>query len=922
MSDEHLPAVARRALWWCVACAVLFTAFAAVTAQVRAHSPWQDDPYDVVVSFTRLLVPALAAAVVVRIAGREPQPALRDLLRGGRALLGMVAVTAVTDWIAVALRVHAGAWGGTGRLLIAALAVVTPAVAAVAAALRRATRHAGDRARLAPEATTPDWADDVLAGVGDLAGRRSSTGRAGDLAGHRGTAGRAADRTVAWLRRVAVGGRHGLRRHRLAAAVLATLAVSAFSTLAEALGDGLGPHPAAAAALRITIGTAGLLTALLPLNAYLGVLRPGRPPSAPAYAAYAMVASVPLTVGFRTAIGTLVDYPVTGWGRLARMITVVAVLAGLITLLARAARRRRRPLVKALVTVPLVVVLAAAGTVGYLGVRHLLPRRLPEPTGPYRVGRTAYDWTDLGRTDPLAPEPGRHRELSVWIWYPAPAGTSGPPAPYAPGHWAGIVRLGLLANRLDAVRTHSVAGAPVAAGRFPLVVLEPGMGLSAPHFSTLAEDLASHGYVVAGVTPTYSANVTVLDGHQVHGSVTGNPPELSRADGDRLVAVWAADARFAADRTAGAGGSLAGHVDATRVAYVGHSFGGAASLQACHDDRRCAGAVDLDGTPYGTVVTTGLAAPMMLLGTPGDCLAGACRPGNAEDRAIDTASRSLRAGSTGPSFRYEITGAEHFNFTDYGAYYIPAPLHGLVQLGPIDGDRALVVVSAYVTAFVDHVLRGGPAPRPDARYPEAHPWPDTHPPSRAASIPRVSGAAPFAVKPTLIGRLATLRPFRAEDLAAMAAALADPEVLRLTGSVHSSAAALDRRPHIDDRLRSWYGSRNDQADRLDLAVVDNASGRCVGEVVLNEWSAPNDSCHFRILVGPDGRGRGLGYAFTALGLHRVGLEVYAFNPVARRVYEKAGFKVEGVKRDALKFDDRRVDAIVMSALAPDFPPQR
>lgn len=186
----------------------------------------------------------------------------------------------------------------------------------------------------------------------------------------------------------------------------------------------------------------------------------------------------------------------------------------------------------------------------------------------------------------------------------------------------------------------------------------------------------------------------------------------------------------------------------------------------------------------------------------------------------------------------------------------------------------------------------------------------------------MSGAAPFAVKPTLIGRLATLRPFRAEDLAAMAAALADPEVLRLTGSVHSSAAALDRRPHIDDRLRSWYGSRNDQADRLDLAVVDNASGRCVGEVVLNEWSAPNDSCNLRILVGPDGRGRGLGYAFTALGLHRVGLEVYAFNPVARRVYEKAGFKVEGVKRDALKFDDRRVDAIVMSALAPDFPPQR
>lgn len=737
MGEEHLPAVARRALWWCVGCAVLFTAFAAGTTQVRAvraQSPWQDDPYDVVVSFTQLLVPALAVAVVVRIAGRRPQPALRGLPRGGRALVGMVAVTAVTDWVAVALRVHADTWSGTSRLLIAALAVVTLAAAAAATTLRRATRRTVDRARLAPAAAGPDWADDVLIGVGDLFGRC-------------GAAGRPAARAVGWLRRVVVGGRHGLRRHRLATAVLAGVAVSAWFTLAEALGDGLGPHPAAAVVARIVIGTAGLLTALIPLNAYLCVLRPGPPardgqplpsgpdgdseplPSVPGRpgrrpalvcAAYAMVASVPVTVGFRHGIGALVDYPVTGWGRLARMLGVVAVLVGLITLLAQATRRRRRRLAKGLVAVPLVVLLAATGTVAYLGVRHLLPRQLPAPTGPYRVGRTAYDWTDTSRTDPLAPEPGQHRELSVWIWYPAPAGTSGPPAPYAPGHWAGILQFGLLANRLDKVRTHSVTGAPIAAGRFPLVVLEPGMGLSAPHFSTLAEDLASHGYVVAGVTPTYSANLTVLDGHPVRSSTAGNPQDPSRADGDRLVAVWAADARFVVGRMSGAGGSLAGHVDASRVAYIGHSFGGAASLQACHDDPRCAGAVDLDGNPYGTVVTTGLAAPMMLLGTPGDCLAGACHPTDAAHRDIDTASRSLRAASTGPSFRYEIAGAEHFDFTDYAAYYIPAPLHGLVQLGPIDGDRALVVVSASVTAFADHVLRGAPAPRPDERYPEAH----------------------------------------------------------------------------------------------------------------------------------------------------------------------------------------------------------
>lgn len=187
------------------------------------------------------------------------------------------------------------------------------------------------------------------------------------------------------------------------------------------------------------------------------------------------------------------------------------------------------------------------------------------------------------------------------------------------------------------------------------------------------------------------------------------------------MAVWAADARFVAGRMADPGGSLVGHVDASRVAYIGHSFGGAASLQACHDDPRCAGAVDLDGTPYGTVVHQGLTAPMMLLGTPGDCVAGACHPADAVEADIDTASRSLRAASTGPSFRYEISGAKHFNFTDFGAYYIPAPLHGLTQLGPIDGNRCLALVAAYATAFANHVLRGGPEPQPDHRYPEARP---------------------------------------------------------------------------------------------------------------------------------------------------------------------------------------------------------
>jgi hypothetical protein len=80
------------ALWASLAGAIAFTAFAYVTTQdhaVRAGSPWQDDPYDGVVSFTEFLVPALAMLIAVRallLRRPEPQPVFRvkDAPRGAR----------------------------------------------------------------------------------------------------------------------------------------------------------------------------------------------------------------------------------------------------------------------------------------------------------------------------------------------------------------------------------------------------------------------------------------------------------------------------------------------------------------------------------------------------------------------------------------------------------------------------------------------------------------------------------------------------------------------------------------------------------------------------------------------------------------------------------------------------------------------
>lgn len=173
----------------------------------------------------------------------------------------------------------------------------------------------------------------------------------------------------------------------------------------------------------------------------------------------------------------------------------------------------------------------------------------------------------------------------------------------------------------------------------------------------------------------------------------------------------------------------------------------------------------------------------------------------------------------------------------------------------------------------------------------------------------------FSAKPVLTGERTVLRPFTADDAEAMWEIIADPEVVRFTFEPSTELTL--------DRLRSHYGVRAAGPDRLDLAVTDSATGELLGEVVLYQVDRHARSCTFRTLIGPRGRGRGIGteatrlivgHAFEQLGLHRVQLEVYGDNARALRVYEKAGFVVEGVRREAALRDGEWVDEVVMAVL--------
>lgn len=181
----------------------------------------------------------------------------------------------------------------------------------------------------------------------------------------------------------------------------------------------------------------------------------------------------------------------------------------------------------------------------------------------------------------------------------------------------------------------------------------------------------------------------------------------------------------------------------------------------------------------------------------------------------------------------------------------------------------------------------------------------------------------FVNQATLTTERLRLEPLGPEHFDGAWAALQYSEGMRLTGT-HAE--------FTPGQIQTWLDGLSGHHDRADWAVIlregqDNAQERYLGEVVLNDLDPDNGSVGFRIALAPaDVLGLGYGteatravvaHAFDDLGLHRVELEVYAFNPRAQRAYEKAGFTVEGRRRDALRWDGEWVDAVTMGLLADD-----
>jgi predicted esterase len=249
--------------------------------------------------------------------------------------------------------------------------------------------------------------------------------------------------------------------------------------------------------------------------------------------------------------------------------------------------------------------------------------KLPLPSGPFGIGRIAYEWTDASRSESHSPDPHAHRDLMVYLWYPSPRKEVGRGGEYLPGakqmdakpdvqsamredfetDWPFVVS--------GAITSHAINNAPVAKApaQFPLVIFSHGNGGTSFGYTSLIEDLVSYGYVVAAVEHTYTATAVVFpDGRIVTAyrkPVAALPPaeafQQMMKEAGLQINTGADDLIFVMNKLSRLNNKnephfpLGGRLDLNKIAAMGHSSGGANATLACELSERFKACLSLEG---------------------------------------------------------------------------------------------------------------------------------------------------------------------------------------------------------------------------------------------------------------------------------------------------------------------------------------
>lgn len=111
-------------------------------------------------------------------------------------------------------------------------------------------------------------------------------------------------------------------------------------------------------------------------------------------------------------------------------------------------------------------------------------------------------------------------------------------------------------------------------------------------------------------------------------------------------------------------------------------------------------------------------------------------------------------------------------------------------------------------------------------------------------------------------------------------------------------------------------------------IIETLPGLPIGFISVTDIDKENQKADIGMLIGDKNYwDQGYGYdslitllkhLFFDLGFNRIGLEVFAHNSRAQKVYEKIGFQVEGIERQGLLRKEGYCDIYLMGILREDF----
>ncbi|WP_442602016.1 alpha/beta hydrolase family protein [Paenibacillus sp. KN14-4R] len=361
----------------------------------------------------------------------------------------------------------------------------------------------------------------------------------------------------------------------------------------------------------------------------------------------------------------------------------------------------------------------------------LLPTMLPvfsfeKMTGPYSVGTTTYHWVDEQRREPYSNNPADKRELMVQFWYPTIKRVNLHVSPYlqnARDMTAAISTKmmdlpAFTLNNLELVQSRAWLDAQLSdkESRYPVLIFSHGMNGYRNQNTFQVEELASHGYIVVGIDYAYESAASMYpDGKVALSKVDRNLTSNSQYESH--IPLWTADATFVLNQLEklnqyDTAGRFAGKMDLDRVGMLGHSFGGAVTLQMIKNDLRVKAAVSMDGGFYGPSVSEkGLGKPLLMMYsdetysrvmTKYEDVAG--KLGNVTREAFEAPRKEYieksRNALAGGGLSILIPGSKHASFSDLSLF---SPMLGLSSSDPRRDHR---IVNAFSVAFFDHYLKG------------------------------------------------------------------------------------------------------------------------------------------------------------------------------------------------------------------------